>query len=507
MAYYLVENFKGGIDLRNHPMASIPGTLREAKNVHVTEGGEIEKRKAFVRQFWDADTDPVNILLSKTFGLVELNDTLFVLQDNGVTNGSSGNWGTGSTTISTPYGDVTLNRQLLTGSALDAGVPGAGALDTLLDWDVFDGKLYIVASDAAASNTVQHFYNGARVTSLNAEGNALLCTKVRTFKDRIYGIQDTGIYFCAIGDPTDWGTTAAPNYAGFIPTSGASSEGENLTGLEIYYDALAIFSRSGIQIWDMAANPTNHALRQVIRSSGLIGSASPLQYGSGDVLYLSASGIRSLRARDSSNVGAVGDIGSPIDTLVKDKLRAGFTTVSNAARSFLDPQTGRAWMSLGDEILVFSQYPGMKVNAWTRYIAETPTGAFTVSDLVSARDVMFVRSTDDEIFLLGGTDDATYDETEALVDLPYLVFDDPAGQKRMKGLDFVGDRSWHVSFNENPVHPMWTPIANLYGSTINANRIGMQAFTASIALRFRSAENRRATLSQTMIHYDLAKRE
>ena len=92
------------------------------------------------------------------------------------------------------------------------------------------------------------------------------------------------------------------------------ADGENLVSLEIYYDKLAIFSsestrRSG------RSTPTR------CRTSSTRCCAAParsrpwpaLQYGSGDVLYLSQTGIRSIKARDASNSGAVSDIGSPID--------------------------------------------------------------------------------------------------------------------------------------------------------------------------------------------------
>ena len=48
MPYIVVENFKGGIDGRRMDVTATPGTLTELKNAHITRGGEIEKRPAFV---------------------------------------------------------------------------------------------------------------------------------------------------------------------------------------------------------------------------------------------------------------------------------------------------------------------------------------------------------------------------------------------------------------------------------------------------------------------------
>ena len=47
MPYIVVEHFKGGLDTRRSDLVSSPGTLIKAQNVHITRGGELEKRKAF----------------------------------------------------------------------------------------------------------------------------------------------------------------------------------------------------------------------------------------------------------------------------------------------------------------------------------------------------------------------------------------------------------------------------------------------------------------------------
>ncbi|MDP7463012.1 MAG: hypothetical protein QF614_00820, partial [SAR324 cluster bacterium] len=49
MAYVLVEDFRGGLDTRRTVVTSGPGTLVELTNGHLTRGGEIEKRRAFVK--------------------------------------------------------------------------------------------------------------------------------------------------------------------------------------------------------------------------------------------------------------------------------------------------------------------------------------------------------------------------------------------------------------------------------------------------------------------------
>lgn len=50
MSYLSIANFKYGLDTRRDFLTSQPGTLKELINAHINQGGEIEKRKAFVRQ-------------------------------------------------------------------------------------------------------------------------------------------------------------------------------------------------------------------------------------------------------------------------------------------------------------------------------------------------------------------------------------------------------------------------------------------------------------------------
>ena len=68
MAYLLVEDFKFGMDRRRKRVAGTPGTLWIGKNVHVTRGGDIERRKKFVPEYHVAGT----------FGCATLRSQLYV---------------------------------------------------------------------------------------------------------------------------------------------------------------------------------------------------------------------------------------------------------------------------------------------------------------------------------------------------------------------------------------------------------------------------------------------
>ena len=89
--------------------------------------------------------------------------------------------------------------------------------------------------------------------------------------------------------------------------------------------------------------------------------------GNTDLFYLDElSGIRSLRARDSSNSPAVDDVGSAVDPHVLTYLDT-LTTAQIEDAVAMIADEGRYWISVGSRIYVFSFFKATKVSAWSYY--------------------------------------------------------------------------------------------------------------------------------------------
>lgn len=131
MGYLVVEDFRGGVDRRRPIHVGKPGTLWSCVNAHITMGGDIEKRKAFV-DLGDFSSD--------TFGLFSVGDFLYTF---------------GSVVTPTLPGGVRYQRLTYVGATMTA----------LLDADLFDGKIYAIAR--FADDSVQHFYDGVLVGDWN----------------------------------------------------------------------------------------------------------------------------------------------------------------------------------------------------------------------------------------------------------------------------------------------------------------------------------------------------
>lgn len=135
MAYILVEDFRGGLDARRMNQTATPGSLVELKNAHITRGGEIEKRPAFVEL---AD------LPTNTIGLAAAGGQIYVF-------GS-----VAASSITFPAGTPSnINYIQLVH-------PSAEALTDVLSVDFYNGQLYAAAQ--FADGRIYHYFNGVRIT-------------------------------------------------------------------------------------------------------------------------------------------------------------------------------------------------------------------------------------------------------------------------------------------------------------------------------------------------------
>lgn len=128
MSYIVVSDFKFGMDRRRQRVAGVPGTLWLGKNIHITRGGDIERRLKFVPVY--------NV--AGSFGAASLHSQPYTF---------------GSAALTMPVGVQYQRLQ----------APSSAAMTKLLDVKTFAGKFYAIAE--YADGTVHHFYGGARVSN------------------------------------------------------------------------------------------------------------------------------------------------------------------------------------------------------------------------------------------------------------------------------------------------------------------------------------------------------
>jgi hypothetical protein len=331
-------------------------------------------------------------------------------------------------------------------------------------------------------------------------------TFVRTIGSKVYSASGPNMHFSGVQLPTGWTTDNVG--AGFVDMSSHSSGSEELTALAQYQNNVAVFAETVIQIWYVDPDPTLNRRSQTLNNTGTFSPRSVTQFGDNDIFYLNESGLRSLRARDSSNSASTTDIGIPVDSLIVDAI----STLSNDERErivgLIEPRDGRFWLIIAGEIYVFSFFSGAKVSAWSKYLTTDSAGEeFTVTDAVVFGRRVHLRA-DDTIYVYGGLGDTIeYDETEAVAQIPYLDGDKPWQEKQLSGFDAAGIGAWRVYAAMNPnnleAQDVVAEFADVIAdTTFGEARLPLQGSTNHISLIFKSQNDGYAKLGSCVIHFN-----
>lgn len=475
MPYIIIEDFSGGVDLRKSAITSRPGTLRALKNGFVNAGGEIEKAKTFTS---------VGVLpTGDTFGLAFRNNRLAV-------------FGTKSAgTIGTLPGYTDYYQLIPSG--------GTPTISRVLDVSPFADGIYVIAR--FSDNTIRHFYVTASTANQIASVDG---TNARTHQSKLYLVDGRNLQFSALDDPDNFAGTGS----GLIDVTAQDTGSTELVGIEQYYSYLALFARNAVQIWQMDADPANNSLVQVLGNIGLVAPNAVAKYGNGDALFLSDTGVRSLRARDSSNAAVLNDIGSPLDAYIAAK-RANLTPADAEKLSmFVDPLSGHLWLVWGTEVFVLAYYPNSKITAWSIFV---PPISVDYSTLANSR-IAFRAG--EEIFVYGsvppsgspfdpnvpvGSTSAVYDASQVEVELPPIDAGKPATDKLWTAMDVACEGVWQVYVNPDPAQPgAWTHVHTITGTTYGEGSLPINMTGTHIAVKLVSVGSGFARLSRVAMHYE-----
>lgn len=129
MSYFVIEDFRLGLDRRKHVLALPPGSLYSAENAVINRGGEIESAKAFVTKY----TLPAN-----TFGMITAAGSLYAV---------------GSIAAPAMPSGVLYQR---------LQYPDGAAMTKLVHASVAKGKIFAIAEFGTGKFGV--FYNGALIS-------------------------------------------------------------------------------------------------------------------------------------------------------------------------------------------------------------------------------------------------------------------------------------------------------------------------------------------------------
>jgi hypothetical protein len=329
-------------------------------------------------------------------------------------------------------------------------------------------------------------------------------TSARTFRGKVYATVQGTLYFSDVNNPTRWTTTFTNSagkkedtFAGFESLSSQTGGAETLVTTAPYQGFLAVFARRSTQIWQVVAgDPSDNLPKQILDNVGSIAPRSAMNFGEMDVFFLSDTGVRSLRARDSSNAAVVFDVGTAVDPLVIEQMNALTEPEVVRACGVVEPREGRYMLALGDKVFVYSFFPASSISAWTTY-----EPGFAVEDWAVFGNQLLCRS-GDEIYIYGGISGNVYDNSLAEVELSWLSADRPGNKKKFKGIDIGCEGTWTISYSTDPTTDSYAKAGSVELSNFNLPNFRIGASGTHIGLKFTSNDSKPARISSAVVHFD-----
>ena len=358
-----------------------------------------------------------------------------------------------------------------TNSALSGGVTGITGRGST--WRVtFSG-----AFAAGDSYTLSVVTAGLTFTLGTGDLTGAVPSFCMTLNSRVHFLWGSKWYFSDNNDPTGW-EEQAPG-AGNIDLSNQFSQAETLVSMAPYQGRVVLASSRTLQIWSIDADPALFALQQTIPNLGCIAALGMQGLGSLDVIFPYTTGIRSLRARESSLNATPVDIGSAVDKIVQAQW-ATLTDVGIAKScSVVEPNQNRFWLyvpnadanTTGGKIYVLSYFPANEMIAWSVYnstysVTNVQT-AFSISKFVVYAGTVYTASPSG-LFKMA----TTYDNVAATIVLPFYDEKRPANIKKANHIDVDVEGSWQVQCSADWMNETWTTALAATEATNGNGKVG-----------------------------------
>ena len=327
---------------------------------------------------------------------------------------------------------------------------------------------------------------------------------VKTYKNKMYALTGPSVYYSEIGVPENFNSGTG---SGFDNLSTNSSGAETLIAMANYFENMALFSRNNVQVWFMSDDPTENSQVQVLNNTGTIAPGSVIEFGDNDVFYLAESGVRSLRARDTTNAAFVNDVGIAIDPLIQKELLENNVAAENA-KAILEPRQGRYLLPIGETVYAFSFFPSSKISAWSTY-----RPGFVITGIDSIGQTIVCRS-ESALYKIGSTTQRVYDAKKTKIITPFLSGEDPSVVKQFIGMDMSCEGTWDIYVSLDPLRvnedgtpdedyfeKIGTVVNTTYAETGGENgHVPMDQMSSHIALMFISRNDGRARIGNVAVH-------
>lgn len=218
---------------------------------------------------------------------------------------------------------------------------------------------------------------------------------VQIAASKVYCADNDIIRYSATANPLDWSAT---DNAGYLPF-GLQTYGSNpAAAMGLYRSNLVVFSAEGFQMWQVNEDPSVTALISALPIASTWNQAlAPL---TDDLLFLSKAGVRSIGTSATADGLMAGDIGMPIDPLVKQFLSAAIADGTPILSTYV-PEYSQYWIIFPDvnqtdptTVFVYTLNKIGSPGRWSRYVFP-----FRIDYVTQLDGDLYLRSGDDVLMV------------------------------------------------------------------------------------------------------------
>lgn len=159
---------------------------------------------------------------------------------------------------------------------------------------------------------------------------------------KVFAADNDIVRYCATVNPLDW---SSANDAGYLPT-GLQTYGSNpVAAMGLYRSNLVVYNAEGFQMWQLDPDPANIALLDALPVASTHNRA--LAPTANDLFFLSSQGVRSMGIASAGVNLEAGDVGMPVDALVKPALTTAIANGMEPIGTYI-PAMGQFWLAFGE---------------------------------------------------------------------------------------------------------------------------------------------------------------
>lgn len=164
---------------------------------------------------------------------------------------------------------------------------------------------------------------------------------VAIMASKVFAADKDIVRFSATVNPLDW---SSAQDAGYLPTGLQQANSNDMAVLAPYRSNLTAFNASSFQNWQVDPDPSAMSLLDQMEGIGSSWQHAAQPVGN-ELFYLSQLGVRSVGIAAGTDNLQAGDVGMPVDVLVRESIRIATANETPVLATYY-PSAGQYWLAV-----------------------------------------------------------------------------------------------------------------------------------------------------------------